>query len=619
MRRTQMFACGIALALFSFATARADVYSKAFYWLRGMGVDSNGNGKLDSGELVDSLNLHPSTAHSNGSGLTVFTNETVKLPYRGVSRQMQCLYFPQATTITNETTGQGLISPNVFLLPSFVVNAVTNRRDFAFAIRFRPDLTRPNTAYAWLVSFGNSANGGFMLGPAATGKNIQTFKLGGADRTVTNFLSSVYFYYCGKGTTLNNGGTYPKIGIGVWNDLVVSVKNQEFSFFFSRDGNLWQPGASITNSAVANYLSTFYTWTVPDGYDASPRPGANIYLGGENYTAGTGQAWSNNVGASGANITKGFRGSIQSFALWTNALTEAEMREAAAWPRTEVWRVGVENGATTEFNGTGPSATVDVDEDRWNVPAALPAGGSVTFRFPLDTSGEAAMPQVFRIKPTGNSGSGTIRATVNGTALDSRLVAPGRTTRWFVPETLLVADATNTLQIVRTDSGASPVRIDSAIFGGSLQYGRRDGNIYTFGWEGHYQDKVNYWLVGANWFDGCRAVFGTGVDGEGRSSIHTNTVIRFSVPEEILANYDWRMKFRTTGTGTVNMNLNGRDLGTWNSNTTQDLAIPDDVMQAESALRFSNVRPYASGVYMSPVYISLYLVDRPRGTVLMLK
>ena len=223
MRRTQMIACGIALALFSFATARADVYSKAFYWLRGMGVDSNGNGKLDSGELVDSLNLHPSAAHSNGSGLTVFTNETVKLPYRGVSRQMQCLYFPQATTITNETTGQGLISPNVFLLPSFVVNAVTNRRDFAFAIRFRPDLTRPNTAYSWLVSFGNSANGGFMLGPAATGKNIQTFRIGGADRTVTNFLSSVYFYYCGKGTTLNNGGTYPKIGIGVWNDLVVSV------------------------------------------------------------------------------------------------------------------------------------------------------------------------------------------------------------------------------------------------------------------------------------------------------------------------------------------------------------------------------------------------------------
>ena len=617
MRR--MLIVGMAMASLVCATARADVYSKAFYWLRGMGADLNGNGKLDSGELVDSLNLHASAAHSNGSGLAVFTNETVQLPYRGVTRQMQCLYLPQTTTVTNELTGEGTISPNVFLLPSFVMNAVTNRRDFAFAMRFRPDLTRPNSAYAWLVSFGNSSKGGFMLGPAGTSRNVTTLRIGGADRSITNYLSSVYFYYCGKGVNLHNGDRYPKIGIGVWNDMVVSVKDQNITFFFSREGNLWQSGSSITNSGVANYMSTIYTFTVPDEYDASPRPGSSIFLGGENYTAGTGLAWSNGVGASGQNLTKMFRGSIQSFALWTNALTEAEMREAAAWPRTDLWRVGVENGTTAEFNGTGSTATVDVDEDRWNVPAALPAGGSVTFRFPLDTTGEAAMPQVFRIKPAGNSGSGTIRVTVNGTTLDSCLVAPGRTARWFVPETLLVAGATNTLQIVRTDSGTSPIRIDSAVFGGSLQYGKRDGSMYDFGWEGHYQDYVNYWLVGANWYDGCRAVFGTGTDSDGKSSVHTNTLIHFSVPAEILANYDWRMKFRTFNTGTINMTLNGHDLGNYNSSTTQDFAIPDGVMQAENALRFSNVRPFASGVYMSPDYISLYLVDRPKGTVLMLR
>ena len=70
MRR--MLIVGMALAALVCATARADVYSKAFYWLRGMGADLNGNGKLDSGELVDSLNLHASAAHSNGSGLAVY-------------------------------------------------------------------------------------------------------------------------------------------------------------------------------------------------------------------------------------------------------------------------------------------------------------------------------------------------------------------------------------------------------------------------------------------------------------------------------------------------------------------------------------------------------------------
>ena len=42
-------------------------------------------------------------------------------------------------------------------------------------------------------------------------------------------------------------------------------------------------------------------------------------------------------------------------------------------------------------------------------------------------------------------------------------------------------------------------------------------------------------------------------------------------------------------------------------------------MQAENALRFSNVRPFASGVYMSPDYISLYLVNRPNGTMMIIR
>ena len=50
----RLFACAAAvfiaggMALSSFGD---DVYAKAFYWCRGMGVDANGNGRLDSGEL----------------------------------------------------------------------------------------------------------------------------------------------------------------------------------------------------------------------------------------------------------------------------------------------------------------------------------------------------------------------------------------------------------------------------------------------------------------------------------------------------------------------------------------------------------------------------------------
>jgi hypothetical protein len=327
-------------------------------------------------------------------------------------------------------------------------------------------------------------------------------------------------------------------------------------------------------------------------------------------------AWSTNVNN---NAAKTFRGSIQSIAVWTNSLTEAEMRAAAAWPRMDLWRVGVENDATTEYNGSGSATTVDVDADRWPAPPALAAGGSITYRFPLNTTGEAQMPEVFRIKTTSSSGAGTLRVAVNGTALGSKLVSPGRATRWFVPETLLLAGATNVLQVTRTDAGSTPVNIDVASFGGSLQYGERDNSHYEFAMEGRYQNpNANiYQLIGANWFDSARAIFGAN-----GSTAHTNTVIKFDVPDEILQNYDWRMKFRTASGGhTVSMTLNGTDLGSYSSGAEHsDIEIPDGLMRATgNELKMANTAQYKSGSYFAPDYVRLYLVDRPGGTMLIIR
>ena len=43
-----------------------------------MGVDANGNGKLDSGELYDSLNLLVPESSSVGANHPVFTNEAAE-------------------------------------------------------------------------------------------------------------------------------------------------------------------------------------------------------------------------------------------------------------------------------------------------------------------------------------------------------------------------------------------------------------------------------------------------------------------------------------------------------------------------------------------------------------
>ena len=601
---------GVALSSFG-----DDVYAKAFYWCRGMGFDANGNGKLDSGELYDSLNHHAPASHDIGSGRAVFTNQLVRMPYRGVLRQTQCLYLPQEVVVTNETLGTGYMYPNTFRLPSYVVNAITNRPHFAVAIRFRPDLTQVNNSYRWIFTCGHSSatyKRGFMFGFTGTGEHTASYnsnKYG-----LTNKWATATLYYGSR--SWQPSADACKISLDAWNDVVLSVDGQKIALLVSRDG-YYNPRdvTSVTNSTLAYYNTTYYTTTAPAEYNVSPMPNSSFMIGSELYSNGS-IAWSTNLTT---NASKTFRGSIQSIAVWTNALTEAEMRAAAAWPRMDLWRAGVENDATTEYNGSGSATTVDVEADRWSAPPALAAGGSITYKFPLNTTGEAQMPEVFRIKPTSTSGAGTLRVTVNGMLLGSKLVTPGRATRWFVPESLLQAGVTNVLQVTRTDTGGTPINIDVASFGGSLQYGVRDNSHYEFAMEGRYQNpSANvYQLIGANWFDAARALFGSN-----GSTAHTNTIIKFDVPDDILQNYDWRMKFRTaTGGHTVTMTLNGTNLGSYTSGAEHsDIEIPDGLMRATgNELKMANTAPYKSGAYFAPDYVRLYLVDRPSGTMLILR
>ena len=94
------------------------------------------------------------------------------------------------------------------------------------------------------------------------------------------------------------------------------------------------------------------------------------------------------------------------------------------------------------------------------------------------------------------------------------------------------------------------------------------------------------------------------------------------MPEDILQNYDWRMKFRTATAGhTVSMSLNGRDLGSYTSGTEHgDIEIPEGLLRATgNELKIANTAPFRSGSYFAPDYVRLYLVERPSGTMLILR
>ena len=94
-------------------TRSEDVFADAYIWMRGMAIDTNYNHVLDVGEITNSLHTVVLTTGSYGAEghKPVISNEFVRLPGRGVGRQMQTLYFPQDVVWTNETQTLGYVTP----------------------------------------------------------------------------------------------------------------------------------------------------------------------------------------------------------------------------------------------------------------------------------------------------------------------------------------------------------------------------------------------------------------------------------------------------------------------------------------------------------------------------
>lgn len=585
-----------------------DVYGNVLLWMRGMGVDTNGNGILDANELRDSMNnvsfsSSDVTVYNGGTGVR-FTNETVRLPYRGTTRTMTALHLDQKTVVTNVETGVGYMEQSTIRILERL-RPLIGSENYAFAIRFRPDETRPHPSQACLLSLGYSSDHGMQISYDKLFDRTVTSN----GKTYTNQVGRLRFAIGGTGwspaETLNEGNmSLPCVGIGEWNDMVVSVDGKTLTVLVSRDGHK-QNGDSAGESLVNRFTTSLASKTITSGTLApASANGVILRIGAfdnvDGRIAWTGQTTDNNY-------RKCFRGCIQSFAVWTNSLTETQMREAAAWPRPDLWRVGVENGTAAEFNGG--SGDVAVDADRWNVPGEISAGGNVTFKFPLDTVGEAEMNEVFRLKLTTDSSTASVRAVVNGNDIGSRQIQSGCEGYWFVPARYLQAGVTNTLAITRTDSGAGTMKIDTLALGGSLQYGKRDnlGNEFVR----EYDTTGTYDLIGGNWFDGRKIIYGQGAAAGNLQ--YTNIVVKFAVPDRLRTRYSWRLKWRMLRNGgdsyVLNPRLNGVSLGEFAIDSQEhEVKLTDGILQADNALSLVNVggADRQGGALVDYVRLSIY-------------
>jgi hypothetical protein len=250
--------------------------------------------------------------------------------------------------------------------------------------------------------------------------------------------------------------------------------------------------------------------------------------------------------------------------------------------------VGVENDSTTEFGGG--AGDVGVDADSWNAPKEIFAGGNLVFKFPLDSVGEAEMNEEFRLKLTSDSVAASVQVKVNGIDMGTELVQPNGEVYWFVPAKCFLSGCTNTLLVTRTDNGLGAMKIDALALGGSLQYGKRNNSATEFVRE--YDASGAFDLIGGNWFDGRRIIYGQGASAGNLQ--YTNIVVKFDVPERMCARYKWRLKWRLLKNGgnsyRLNPCLNGKSLGVFPIDSEEcEVELDDGDIHSENELSLINV------------------------------
>jgi len=571
---------------------REDVFADAYIWMRGMAIDKNGNHILDNNEITNSLNTValPSASYGATGHKPVISNEFVRLPGRGVGRQMQTLYFPQDVVWTNEAQTLGKATP-------CAVTCGTPLTDFdshySWIVRFRPDFTEPLTSTQWLLGFGYGASRGMMFGLAETSTERRTLRV----------YTLNYSWNPGESFVISNGCG--------WVDFAVTVDGQKVTAYLVKDGPT-TPSGNV-DIGLLKRVSRTYANTV----NLVPNPGTVLRFGTESPQNGT---YAMPAPTTGNNHYKTFRGSIQQFACWKRTLSEQEILAAFGWPRAETWRVGIENDATTELSADeAPEDGFAVDGETWPVPkGGLSAGESATFKFPVEDGLDNGRAQIFRWKTTSDSASGLLGVHVNGLSLGTRPVKTGAWQNWFVPAEALVV-GTNTLKVTRTDVGSGVVKLDAAAFGGGWQVGMRDGDWTEFIHESPPRDE--YHVVDGNFRHIPRVMLKNTTNNRPKSRQWWHAVM----PASLAGEYDWILHYRTPKYGNYNGNvfaidLNGTRIFTQTGtpiNTTYDVPIAaDDILPGENVFSFAQV---GTGTYVALDAVWLEPVARPNGTMLLVR
>ena len=354
-----------------------------------------------------------------------------------------------------------------------------------------------------------------------------------------------------------------------WVDCAIAVNGPNVDFWLC-----WNSGTDETPTNRLKKITRTYT----RGGWPTVKCGSRAYLASNKNTWGT--TYTNGVYSADTNAKGVFKGAFHQIAFWDRTLSGEEIREAFAGGtgRPDLVHVGLEGNGIEEFATSAQTASVSNTGAWENLNPTLTAANptaTIAFTCPALWAGK---PQYLRVPMAASSSAGELSVALNGEALGSAIVKPGKVALFYVPESKIASGA-NTLVLTRTNGTA--LVLDAVTMGGSWQFGE---NINSFGYQSQVEDNPDrYVFTPACGSDEIhnRGTFSNGGERE--------TSFCFFVPNDMVSKFHGVFTTRAQNTGwptaaemPYSFHVNGTKIGDYilKGGTETEVKVPDNAIIA---------------------------------------
>ena len=499
------------------------------------GEDRNGNGFIDEGECVDVRHPGRATGHSykvhqhrrqpDTKNSMYFTTDTVRIGSRNVElKDEPVIRLDTAVLKTNivEDADSGTTVTNETFIPNALVfdKGVPFTTDsWSVLIRFKPEAYGVTSTDGYFMNVGNEW---------ATGKSLIAYLRANDSADLDKHRIDIK---TGKAEQVG----IPNFNItnSVWTEFAIVADKDHYRLAMRHlrsPGNPGQGGNEMLDRM------TFFTWRPANSTTTPKNP--YIRIGNPIDIA---QAF---------NSRNGFKGNIHMVGLWDRALGTNEIYEAFSGGRPALLSVGLtksESVSEVFTNALGSTATISEHPLTWGaLPPALVRNAPVSIRFSV-LDWYAGLPQVLRLVPADDSGSGAVQVALDGEILETVTAGDGQIGYAYIRGSKLTKGP-HTLTLMRVDSAANLFFLRGYRLEGSVQIGYANGTPgFTdgeFSYQSHATTPYMYWLTDGSFRD---------LSGQIVNNFDHTLRLGFDIPQDLLdRKYRFFYETRIVAFGTGN-------------------------------------------------------------------